>query len=83
MHTFKGKNKTIIHYNSDLSGLLIINNQEVNGQDIYDFIVQYAKKEAKRTTKAIEKNWVKENGNHLERKDAREQICLQKTNLKK
>lgn len=61
MHTFKGKNGTIIIYNSDLNGPLIINGQEVNGQDVYDFIAQYAKKETKRTSKAIEKSLTKDN----------------------
>ena len=46
MHTFVGKNRTRIHYNSDMSGECIICNKneesvEVSCEDIIDFIAEY------------------------------------------
>ena len=48
MHTFKGK-KSIIHYNSDMSGDCVIFNKEteqnieVSCEDILDFVAKYVK----------------------------------------
>lgn len=48
MHTFKGK-KSIIHYNSDMSGDCVIFNKEteqnieVSCDDILDFVAKYVK----------------------------------------
>lgn len=48
MHTFNGK-KTRIHYNSDMSGNIIIQNKDydlelsVLGEDIIDFVAEYVR----------------------------------------
>lgn len=48
MHTFHGK-KTRIHYNSDMSGNIIIQHKDyelelsVLGEDILDFVAEYVR----------------------------------------
>ena len=50
MHAFVGKNKTRIHFNSDMSGECIIynengNNIKISCEDIIDFVAEYVRME--------------------------------------
>ena len=50
MHAFVGKNKTKIHFNSDMSGECIIHNENGNNikiscEDIIDFVAEYVRME--------------------------------------
>jgi hypothetical protein len=42
-HSWKGSNGTVVIYNPDLSGDVLINGTAVNGCDLLDFIADYVR----------------------------------------